>query len=197
MFGASFSVASSGATWDAVGVGRAALGALLAGAAIKLVDAAVDEEAGWDAASCAAYTAALLAVGAAVHLGWAGSLMAAAWGLGMLGHYGLRGRLEGGAVAAAAGALLGWSELVGSLLALLAVQLADRWADREGWPASLGPKGQAAAALVVVGLLAAAAGVDALKAGLVLLLTPAAEAVAALLGRRRPALSGVSWVWSS
>lgn len=175
----------------------ALLAVLLAGAAIKLVDAAVDGEPGWDAPSCAAYAAALLAVAAALHLPWAVSLMAAAWALGMLGPFGARGRLEGAAVAAVTGALLGWGQLAASLLALMAVQLADHALDREGWSASLGPRGQAAATLMAVGVLLAASGLEPLQAALVVSLTPAAEALAALVGRRRPGLTEVAWVWSS
>lgn len=167
------------------------------GAAIKLVDAAVDGEPGWDAPSCAAYATALLAVAAALHLPWAVSLMVAAWALGMLGPFGARGRLEGVAVAAVTGTLLGWGPLAASALALLAVQLADRAVDREGWPASMGPRGQAAAGLMAAGALLAAAGLEPLQAALVMGLTPAAEALAALAGHRRQGLTEVAWVWSS
>ena len=184
-----------GATW-AAGLLRAAGATWLAGAAVKVVDGAVDGEPGWDPAAAAAYGAALLAAAAALQPAWTASLVAAAWAVGMLRGYGGRGLAEGAALAALVGAAAGWRELAGALLAVAAVQAADRVEDREGWPAGRGPGGRLAAAAGALILAAAAAGVDPLKAGLALALVPACESLAAWVGRRRPAPWEASWTWS-
>lgn len=175
---------------------RRACAVLLAGAAVKLVDGAVDGEPGWDAAACAAYAAVLVAAAAGLHAPWAASLVSAAWALGMAGASGRRGVAEAAAVVGAAGLLVGWRVLAASLAALLAVQMADRIQDREGWPGD-DPWRRLATGLVALGALCAAVALDPLLAGLVVFLTPAAEGAAFRLGRRRPAAAEVSWVWSS
>ncbi len=182
---------------ELVRVVRAAGSAWLAGAVIKAVDAAVDGEPGWDAPACAAYAAALLAVACALDLGWAASLVAAAWALGMLHGYGRRGRLEGLMLLAVAVALIGWREVAGSSLVMLSVQMADGLEDRDGWVGRLGPGPRLAAALVALAVLTVAALVDPLKTGVVLVLVPAAEALGARLARRTVGEAGASWVWSS
>ncbi|WP_324667518.1 hypothetical protein [Geochorda subterranea] len=195
--------AFSSAVSEALGGGeivrvlRLAGSAWLVGAAIKAVDAAVDGEPGWDAPACAAYAAALLALACSLDAAWAASLMASAWVLGMLHGYGGRGRLEGLVLLATATALLGWREVAGSGLVMLAVQLVDGVEDRDGWMGRAGTGPRLAISLVALAVLTAAALVDPLKAGVVVALVPAAEALGARLGRRAIGASGASWVWSS
>lgn len=196
-FESSCSGASSGAGGAGIlGLGLAALGVWAAGAAIKLVDAAVDGEPGWDSAACASYAAVLVGLGAAACPAWAISLVGGAWAVGMASRHRPRDLLESVAVLAAVALGVGWRESLGSLLAVAAVQVADRWVDREGWAASRGAAGRAALALVAAGLLLTAAALDPLKAGAVFGLTPAAEAGAALLGRVTRG-EGERPVWSS
>ncbi|MBE3597959.1 MAG: hypothetical protein IMX02_03890 [Limnochordaceae bacterium] len=184
MFAASWNASCETAAPPATCVAAAAAAVWLAGVAIKLVDGVVDQEPGYDPAASITY--AVLATAAAVLLraSWASSLLVAAWSAGMAGRAYRQAWPEVAAVVAATGWLAGWQALAGAAVAILAVQALDHWVDGERWPLA-GP-GPLRGAWLAVGVALAVAGalVDPLETGLVLVMTPPAEAVARRLGRR-------------
>ncbi len=181
--------------------------AVLVGAAVKLVDALVDEEPGSCPGPAASWVLLLMATACALQLRLAASLAMAAWVVGMaatagpqagdslrpgrgVGRHlsaGLRG-LEAAVAGLGAAALLGAREMLGSVLALGAIQATDNLLDREE---DRGLPGQTqAVAGAAVALFALGAYVDPGRLGLAMAAVPVARVVAAGLGCRPGLLGG-------
>lgn len=168
---------------------------MLAGAAVKAVDAAVDGEEGCLPQAAASWALVLMAAAAALHPSLAASLAAGAWVVGMLtpaGSHGTwRDRLEAVLVGLAAAGLVGPGRFLASCLLVAAVQAVDDLADsppalRAG-PVALPP---AHLLLGAAALLAVAFWLHPLGLAVVLSATPVAEAVGRWLAGRPGLLTG-------
>lgn len=180
--------------------------AVLVGAAVKLVDALVDEEPGSCPGPAASWVLVLMATACALQLRLAASLAMAAWVVGMAAtarpqasgdprpgrgigaHLGALSRgLEAAAAGLGAAALLGAGEVLASVLALGAIQATDNLLDREEDHRLPGQTQVVAGAAVA--LFALGAYVDPGRLGVAMAAVPFARLAAEGLGCR-PGLLG-------